>query len=111
MARGINFEGRVSDYNSMLAVGTIIANRSEHTRYSASWCNVVGQYKQFSRRAVTDTPEPLAYALALRVAGDLAEGLRHPALPFVYDFRTAGTPLPPGVKVVGTVGGNTFFRY
>ena len=110
MARGINFEGQVPDYNSMLAVGTVIANRAESSRYPASWCLVLAQYRQFTSNPLNRTPEPLAYQLTSRVAHDLASGLRHPALHRVYEFRTAGTPLPDGARVVGTIGGNTFFR-
>jgi len=110
MARGINFEGQVPDYNSMLAVGTVIANRAESTRYPASWCGVLAQYRQFSSHPLDRVPEPLAYQLTSRVAHDLASGLRHPALHRVYEFRTAGTPLPDGARVIGTIGGNTFFR-
>jgi spore germination cell wall hydrolase CwlJ-like protein len=110
MARAMTFEAHASDYNGLLAVGTVIANRAEAPGFPESWCGVVAQRGQFSSNPLGRTPEPLAYALAQRIALDIMAGLRHPALRRVYEFRTANARLPADAVRVGVIGGNVFFR-
>jgi spore germination cell wall hydrolase CwlJ-like protein len=115
IARAMMFEGRSHSYESMLAVGTIIANRANSGHWSPTWCGVTAQYKQFTSnpldRAIVTPFDLRAYQTAYAIAAEIEAGVRHPALNGVFHFRTDGARPEKNTIDVGSIGGNTFYVY
>ncbi len=100
----------VHDYNSMMAVATIIMNRVESSLFPNSVTDVVYSPGQFSPvlegkldRTLANGPSSLAYA----VAQDAINGVRLAAVADCYYFLTASSAI--GVSGVN-IGGNLFFQ-
>lgn len=109
LARAMYFEAKQNDHASLLAAGTVVANRAESGRYPPSWCAVVAQAGQF-------TSNPLSrqvgadYGFALDVADEIQSGIRYPGLEKVYHFHTYGYKSGFAEKKVATIGGNTYYK-
>lgn len=96
------------DYDSMLAVATVIMNRVESSVFPNSIKDVVYADKQFEPvssgkidMVLADGPSQLAYT----VAQDAINGARLAAVADCYYFLYAGTAGRPGVNI----GDNLFF--
>lgn len=96
------------DYDSMLAVATVIMNRVESSVFPNSIKDVVYADKQFEPvssgkidMVLADGPSQLAYT----VAQDAINGARLAAVSDCYYFLYAGTAGRPGVNI----GDNLFF--
>ena len=100
-------EAGSTDYNALLAVGTVIMNRVESPRYPNTIREVVYQSGQFSptwngsmNRVLQKGPATLCY----RVAQDAIGGARLAAVSGCYQFRSAS-----GGHAGTVIGGNVFF--
>ena len=97
------------DYNSLLAVATVILNRVNDPRFPNSITEVVYASNQFEPvtkgsldAALTRGPRPLS----CQVAKEALSGKRLAAVADCYYFLYAGSTDRPGVNV----GNNLFFR-
>ncbi|HCR82198.1 cell wall hydrolase [Muricomes intestini] len=96
------------DYNSMLAVATVIMNRVQSPSFPNSISDVVYAYGQFEPvqtgridTVLSNGPSDLAYS----VAQDAISGARLAEVADCYFFLYAGTANRPGVNI----GNNLFF--
>jgi peptidoglycan hydrolase CwlO-like protein len=96
------------DYNSMLAVATVIMNRVQSSSFPSSVSDVVYASGQFEPvwtgrldSVLSSGPSDLAY----RVAQDAINGARLAEVADCYFFLYAGTANRPGVNI----GNNLFF--
>lgn len=100
-------EAGSTNYDALLAVGTVIMNRVESPRYPNTIREVVYQSGQFSptwngsmNRVLQKGPATLCY----RVAQDAIGGARLAAVSGCYQFRSAS-----GGHAGTVIGGNVFF--
>lgn len=97
------------DYDSLLAVATVIMNRVESPRFPNTISGVIYANGQFEPvwtgrlQAVLNTGPT---GLSLQVAQDAVNGARLAAVADCYFFLYAGATNRPGVNI----GGNLFFR-
>ena len=97
------------DYDSLLAVATVIMNRVESPRFPNTISGVIYANGQFEPvwtgrlQAVLNTGPT---GLSLQVAQDAVNGARIAAVADCYFFLYAGATNRPGVNI----GGNLFFR-
>lgn len=97
------------DYNSLLAVATVILNRVEDSRYPNTISEVVYATNQFEPVVLGGLDAALSRgpsALSLQVAQDALNGTRLAAVADCYNFLYAGSTDRAGVNV----GDNVFFR-
>lgn len=102
-----------TNYDGMLAVGTVIMNRVASPKFPNSISSVIYQDGQFSpvgNGALTEIlgrgPSELAYTTAQVVAG----GTRHSAVSNCYFFYSDWYARQQGVSGIN-VGGNVFFNF
>lgn len=100
-------EAGSSNYDSLLAVATVIMNRVESSRYPNTLYGVIYQSGQFSptwngslNRVLARGPASLCY----QVAQDALGGARLASVKHCYSFNAAWT----GISGI-TVGGNVFY--
>ena len=72
LARAIYFETRGEPLHGQLAVGEVIVNRAESSRFPDSYCGVVKQRRQFSFVRGGRIPEPRRTSKAWRTAVAIA---------------------------------------
>jgi Cell Wall Hydrolase len=111
LARAMFYEAHVHDHASLMAVGTVLANRLESRKYPNTYCEVANQPYQFSSNPLQRTPSPGELDYSMLVANEIMQGIRHPRMEGILYFRTENTPLPENTTIVETIGGNTYFRY
>ncbi len=98
----------IYDYNSMLAVATVIMNRVESSLFPNSITGVIyasGQFEPVWTGRLNSVLESGASGLAYQVAQDAVNGARLAAVNDCYFFLYAGATNRPGVNI----GGNLFF--
>lgn len=98
----------ISDYNSMLAVATVIMNRVESSLFPNSITDVIyapGQFEPVWSGRLDAVLASGASGLARQVAQDAVNGSRLAAVSDCYYFLYAGATNRPGVNI----GGNLFF--
>ncbi len=111
LVRAMYFESNRSSENGMLAVGTVVMNRVDSSRFPNSICSVVGAPRQFapgvlSRQMVETRPVALASSVADRVL----RGERHPGVRSAKFFHQAGLSFPyNNMNYVVEAGGNAFY--
>ena len=108
LAAIIQCEAR-QDYDSLLAVATVIMNRVESSRFPNTISGVVYAHGQFEpvwtgRLDVVLKSGPTK--LSLQVAQDAINGARLAAVSDCYFFLYAGATSRPGINI----GGNLFFQ-
>lgn len=99
----------IHDYNSMLAVATVIMNRVESPLFPNSILGVIyatGQFEPVWSGRLDSVLNSGPSSLALQVAQDAVNGARLSSVIDCYYFLYAGATDRPGVNV----GGNLFFQ-
>lgn len=99
----------IHDYNSMLAVATVIMNRVESPLFPNSIHSVIyatGQFEPVWSGRLDSVLNSGPSSLALQVAQDAVNGARLSSVIDCYYFLYAGATDRPGVNV----GGNLFFQ-
>ncbi|MBB3948757.1 cell wall hydrolase [Aureimonas jatrophae] len=110
LARAMYFESNRSSEEGMLAVGTVVMNRLQSGKYPESVCGVVGQKNQFAP-GVLSKPMAKGRDLAMRTAGRVLKGERHPRVAKAMFFHTAGYSYPyTNMHYVTIQGGNAFYE-
>ncbi len=97
-----------ADYNSRLAVATVIMNRVESSRFPNSITDVIYQQGQFSPVWTGKLDKRLeigASSLSYQVAKDAMAGTRHSSVSHCYYFLYAPSTSRDGVEI----GNNLFF--
>lgn len=108
LAALLQCEAGSSNYESLLAVATVVMNRVESSRYPNSIYGVIYQSGQFSptwngslKRVLAKGPSSLAY----QAAGDAMNGKRLGKVKNCYSFNATWATSKKGV----TIGGNIFW--
>ena len=99
----------IHDYNSMLAVATVIMNRVESPLFPNSIHGVIyatGQFEPVWSGRLDSVLNSGPSSLAIQVAQDAVNGARLSSVIDCYFFLYAGGTDRPGVNV----GGNLFFQ-
>lgn len=105
------FESHRGSDEGMLAVGTVVANRVASGRYGSSYCEVVGQKRQFAAGVLTRPMDDAGAERAHRTADAIIAGKRHPGVHGAMFFHTAGLRFPyPNMRYVLVAGGNAFYE-
>lgn len=97
------------DYDSLLAVATVIMNRVESPRFPNTISGVIyanGQFEPVWTGRLQTVLNAGPTSLSLQVAQDAVNGARLAAVADCYFFLYAGSTNRPGVNI----GGNLFFR-
>ncbi len=97
------------DYESLLAVATVIMNRVESPRFDNTIRGVIyasGQFEPVWTGRLNTVLSRKPTALSYQVAQDAINGARHPAVANCYYFLYAGSTNRPGINI----GNNLFFR-
>lgn len=111
MMRAMYFESNRSSAEGMLAVGTVVMNRVNDSRYPKSVCGVVGQKNQFAQGVLTRKMTDSGAVLAAQVADQVLRGARHPGVQNAQHFHTAGLRFPyDNMYYVLEAGGNEFYE-
>jgi len=111
LMRAMYFESNRSSPDGMLAVGTVVMNRLQDTRYPKSVCGVVGQKNQFAQGVLTKPMTDSGAVLASQVADQVLRGARHPGVQNAQHFHTAGLRFPyDNMFYVLEAGGNEFYE-
>jgi len=111
MMRAMYFESNRSSADGMLAVGTVVMNRVQDSRYPKSVCGVVGQKNQFADGVLTRRMTDSGAVLAAQVADQVLRGARHPGVQNAQHFHTAGLRFPyNNMYYVLQAGGNEFYE-
>lgn len=111
MMRAMYFESNRSSAEGMLAVGTVVMNRLNDSRYPKSVCGVVGQKNQFAQGVLTRKMTDSGAVLAAQVADQVLKGARHPGVRNAHHFHTAGLRFPyNNMHYVLEAGGNEFYE-
>ena len=111
MMRAMYFESNRSSADGMLAVGTVVMNRVNDSRYPRSVCGVVGQKNQFAQGVLTRKMTDSGAVLASQVADQVLRGARHPGVQNAQHFHTAGLRFPyNNMYYVLEAGGNEFYE-
>ena len=111
MMRAMYFESNRSSSDGMLAVGTVVMNRVNDSRYPRSVCGVVGQKNQFAQGVLTRKMTDSGAVLASQMADQVLRGARHPGVQNAQHFHTAGLRFPyNNMHYVLEAGGNEFYE-
>lgn len=111
LMRAMYFESNRSSSDGMLAVGTVVMNRVQDTRYPKSVCGVVGQKNQFAQGVLTRKMTDSGAVLAAQTADQVLRGARHPGVRNAQHFHTAGLRFPyNNMHYVLEAGGNEFYE-
>lgn len=97
------------DYESLLAVATVIMNRVESPRFDNTIRSVIyapGQFEPVWTGRLNAVLSRKPTALSYQVAQDAINGARHPAVADCYYFLYAGSTNRPGINI----GNNLFFQ-
>lgn len=111
LMRAMYFESNRSSSEGMLAVGTVVMNRVESSRFPNSVCSVVGQPRQFAPGVLSrPMTEPASEARAASIADRVLSGERHPGVRTAKFFHQAGLRFNYGnMHYVLEAGGNEFY--
>lgn len=111
LMRAMYFESNRSSEDGMLAVGTVVMNRVDSSRFPNSICSVVGAPRQFAPGVLSRTmAEVNPKALASKVADRVMSGARHRGVKTAKFFHTAGLRFPyNNMNYVLEAGGNEFY--
>ena len=111
MMRAMYFESNRSSAEGMLAVGTVVMNRVNDSRYPRTVCGVVGQKNQFAQGVLTRKMTDSGAVLASQVADQVLRGARHSGVQNAQHFHTAGLRFPyNNMYYVLEAGGNEFYE-
>ncbi|KRA42607.1 spore-cortex-lytic enzyme prepeptide [Devosia sp. Root635] len=111
MMRAMYFESNRSSAEGMLAVGTVVMNRVNDSRYPRTVCGVVGQKNQFAQGVLTRKMTDSGAILASQMADQVLRGTRHPGVQNAQHFHTAGLRFPyNNMYYVLEAGGNEFYE-
>lgn len=111
LMRAMYFESNRSSAEGMLAVGTVVMNRLNDSRYPKSVCGVVGQKNQFAQGVLSRPMTDSGAVLAAQVADQVMRGSRHPGVQNAQHFHTAGLRFPyNNMFYVLEAGGNEFYE-
>ena len=111
MMRAMYFESNRSSAEGMLAVGTVVMNRVNDSRYPRTVCGVVGQKNQFAQGVLTRKMTDSGAVLASQVADQVLRGARHSCVQNAQHFHTAGLRFPyNNMYYVLEAGGNQFYE-
>ncbi len=112
MARVMYFESIRSSDEGMLAVGTVVMNRVESSKYPNSVCAVIGQPNQFAPGALSKPmPAGKSRDRAYHIADQVLSGKRHRGVGKAMFFHTAGrTYSYSNMHYVTVAGGNAFYE-
>jgi spore germination cell wall hydrolase CwlJ-like protein len=110
LARAMYFESNRNSDDGMLAVGTVVMNRVQSSKYPDTICGVVGQKGQFASGVLTKPTPDLGYSRAKTVAFEVLARARHKAVGRSMYFHTAGFRIPyKDAEYLVVAGGNAFY--
>lgn len=111
LVRAMYFESNRSSESGMLAVGTVVMNRVDSSRFPNTICSVVGAPRQFAPGVLSrEMVETRPVALASSVADRILRGERHPGVRSAKFFHQAGLTFPyNNMNYVLEAGGNAFY--
>ena len=105
------FESSRSSDRGLLAVGTVVMNRTSSPRFPNTICGVVDQPGQFARGVLTLPMRPDQQEKVAGVADAILSGKRQPAVRKAMYFHRAGLVFHyPGMHYVLVAGGNAFYE-
>ena len=111
LARAMYFESNRTDEDGMLAVGSVVMNRLDNTKYPDSICGVVGQKRQFAPGVLSRPVREADRERIERVADAVLAGQRHETVGPAMHFHTAGLTFKyTNMHYVALAGGNTFYE-
>ena len=111
LGRAMYFEAKRSDEDGLLAVGTVVMNRTEVGGASRAICDVVGQRGQFASGVLTKPMREKDLQKVADVADALLAGERHPKVGKAMFFHTADRRFSyPNMHYVAVIGGNAFYE-
>ena len=111
LMRAMYFESNRSSSEGMLAVGTVVMNRTADARYPRTVCGVVGQKNQFAQGVLTRRMTDSGAVLASQMADQVLRGARHPGVRNAKNFHTTGLRFPyNNMHYVLEAGGNEFYE-
>lgn len=111
LVRAMYFESNRSSEAGMLAVGTVVMNRVNSSKFDNSICAVVGAPRQFAPGILSRSmSEQRPVALASSVADRILAGERHPGVRSAMFFHQTGLTFPyNNMRYVLEAGGNAFY--
>lgn len=111
LMRAMYFESNRSSEDGMFAVGTVVMNRVESSRFPNTICEVVGAPRQFAPGVLSRSmTEERPVALASSVADRIMSGARHRGVRTAKFFHQAGLRFPyNNMNYVLEAGGNEFY--
>lgn len=111
LIRAMYFESNRSSTEGMLAVGTVVMNRVDSSRFPNSVCGVVGAPRQFAPGVLSRAMgETTSEARAAGIADRIMSGERHNSVRTAKFFHQAGLRFPyNNMHYVLEAGGNEFY--
>lgn len=111
MERAIYFEANRSSRDGMIAVGSVVMNRVESSRYPNSVCAVVAQKGQFAPGIMTRRMDPRSLPPVRDAARAVLRGERHPMIGEAMFFHAATHRFSyDNMHYVLVAGGNAFYE-
>ena len=111
LGRAMYFESNRSDEEGLLAVGTVVMNRTEAALFPKGICEVVRQRGQFAAGVLTKPMQPKDLQRVADVTDAVLAGERHPKVGAAMYFHTAGRRFHyPNMHYVAVAGGNAFYE-
>ncbi len=110
LMRAMYFESIRSSREGLLAVGTVVMNRVESSKFPNTVCGVVGQRRQFASGVLSRKMRGNQKELA-QLADAILAGKRHRGVKKAKFFHTAGLKFPyKNMHYVLVAGGNAFYE-
>ena len=111
MERAIYFEANRSSRDGMIAVGSVVMNRVESSRYPNTVCGVVAQKGQFAPGIMKRRMDPKSLPPVRDAARAVLRGERHPMIGEAMFFHAATHRFSyDNMHYVLVAGGNAFYE-
>ncbi|MDS9469984.1 cell wall hydrolase [Paracoccus sp. MBLB3053] len=111
MERAMYFESNRSSRDGMIAVGSVVMNRVESSRYPNSVCAVVAQKGQFAPGIMRRKMDKKSMPLVRDSARAVLRGERHPMIGDAMFFHAASHRFGyDNMHYVLVAGGNAFYE-
>ena len=124
LANALYYEARSEGEAGILAVASVIENRTEHQNYPGTYCGIINQRKQFSYVALRKpdvesieqrlkASDKVAYMQVSEVADSMLEGRFEPVLPsnvLYYTTKYISNAWTKTKKVYATIGNHRFYK-
>ncbi|MEG6507711.1 cell wall hydrolase [Methyloligella sp. 2.7D] len=111
LVRAMYFESNRTSEDGLLAVGTVVMNRVDSTRYPNTICGVVSQHRQFAPGVMTRKMADREKVMAEKMADEVLSGKRSKQVGDAMYFHAMTIRIPyRNVDYVTVAGGNAFYR-